>query len=65
MATDPVDAALADNIKRASDDSGSFETQDIDKLIDADRYVRNRDATAANPFAQCKRARAIAAGPVQ
>ena len=34
-------------------------------MIEAQQYLKNKEATAANPFAQCKRAKAIAAGPVQ
>jgi len=62
--SDPVQDALDNNIKRASDENGSFETHDLDTLIEADRYQRAK-ANVANPFLACKKARAIAAGPVQ
>jgi len=63
-ASDPVEDAVTANIKRAADDSGSFETHDLDTLVEADRYLASK-ASAGNPFLACKRARAIAAGPVQ
>ncbi len=65
MSADPIETALDAGTKRASDDSGSFENYDLSDMVEADKYLKNKAAGAANPFAQTKRARAIAAGPVQ
>ena len=61
---DPVEQAITENIKRAADDNGHFETYDLDHLVEAERYVKN-NAISGNPFAACKKARAIQPGPVQ
>jgi len=63
MSADPVADAIAANVKRASDDDGSFETYDLDDLIEADKYVKSK--AVSNPFLACRNARMIQPGPVQ
>lgn len=60
---DPVAEVLAGKVKKASDETGSFENYSIQDLILAEDYVKTKALT--NPFSACAKAREIAAGPVQ
>jgi len=65
MSADPIQDALDAGIKRASDDSGSFENYDLDDLIEADRYLRSKAAEGINPFNAVKKSKIVPPGPVQ
>jgi hypothetical protein len=60
---DTVTELLEGKIKKASDESGSFENYGIKDAIEAEKYEKSK--ALANPFSGCAKARAIAAGPVQ
>jgi len=60
---DTVTELLEGKIKKASDESGSFENINIKDAIEAEKFEKSKALT--NPFSGCSKARAIAAGPVQ
>jgi len=62
-ASDPIEDALNANVRRASDDDGSFEAYEISDLIKADQYVKSK--ALSSPFAALKRGKMIQPGPVQ